>query len=183
MIALKESTQEECRINHGVCLARRVQIHVWELEAERKQKEGEIFLGSLRSMVCLLRLIPLIHMLRQIKQILSLPLLFECRCSCRNADNEPFYTLNEQTLGHIWILGSSASEELRSVAACLPRGGLVFQTGFVNCAFRAGSSLCRQRTALWWREGQRKRVKREKKEKDPHYHVSPSMAWCLLQLL
>lgn len=33
-------------------------------------------------------------------------------------------------------------EELLSVAACLPCGGLVFQTGFVNGTFRAGTSLC-----------------------------------------
>ncbi len=96
---------EVCRINHGVCLARRVQMHLFVCvcvkDGEKTEKKVKIFFVLVR----LLRLISLIHMLRQIKQFLPRPRLFSCWCTSRNAENEPFYTLSEQTSGtsEYWV--------------------------------------------------------------------------------
>lgn len=59
----------------------------------------------------------------------------------RNAENEPFSCLVSKHWAHQHT-GFISLEELQSIAACLHCGGLVFQTGFVNGAFRAGWSLC-----------------------------------------
>lgn len=86
----------------------------------------------------------------------SLPQLFTyslapssfAKRACRNAENEPVYTLGEQILctSEYWVYQ-------RWGAAC----GSVFPTGFVDGTFRAGSSFL-QATE---REKQKERKKRE----------------------
>lgn len=84
--------------------------------------------------------------------IFSLP----CQCSCRNAENEALTCSKSKRWAHLNIK-FIALGELQSVSACRLRGGLVFQTGFVNSSFRAHLFFCGPWKTLQLREEWRER--------------------------
>lgn len=106
-----------------------------EIETERKKRAKMLF-GVCA--LCFLRPISPVHMLKQIKMFTPSS---HVSVQSRNAENDPFTHLASKHWAHLFT-GFISVELL--VGACLSCGGLVFQTGFVYGAFRAGLSLCGQ---------------------------------------